>query len=155
MIALRAGNLSAFDAALAAGEDEFVKRRIYLTLERGRDVAVRNLLRRVYVAAGRESRVPLGWFEVAVAVGEKVEGDEVECLIANIIYKVCIPLLLFLNALLPALPTFCLPTLPIICLIIIAAYTTSTSIESPFSLKRTSKTNHNAEHDESLHLPQR
>ncbi|KAL9063928.1 MAG: hypothetical protein Q9157_008030, partial [Trypethelium eluteriae] len=40
---VRRGDLAGFDAALVAGEADFVKRRIYLTLERGRDVAVRNL----------------------------------------------------------------------------------------------------------------
>ena len=49
---IKQGDLSGFDAALAAGEDEFVKRRIYLTLERGRDIALRNLLRKVFVAGG-------------------------------------------------------------------------------------------------------
>lgn len=56
-------------------------------------MALRNLLRKVYVAGGKESRVPLGMFTAAVRVGgngEGVEGDEVECLLANIIYKVCL-----------------------------------------------------------------
>lgn len=57
-------------------------------------MALRNLLRKVYVVGGKESRVPLGMFTAAVRVGgngegvEGVEGDEVECLLANIIYKV-------------------------------------------------------------------
>ena len=36
---IKRGELHAFDLALEEGEDEFVKRRIYLTLERGRDIA--------------------------------------------------------------------------------------------------------------------
>src|SRR5689334_18883608 len=39
---IKRGDLAGFDEALAAGEAEFVRRRVYLTLERGRDIAQRN-----------------------------------------------------------------------------------------------------------------
>ena len=79
-----------------------MKRRIYLTLERGRDIALRNLLRKVYLAGGyegkdgeqiRRTRIPLDEFVAAVRLGSsgdrrRVESDEVECLLANMIYKV-------------------------------------------------------------------
>ncbi|KAJ8607448.1 hypothetical protein MRB53_040298 [Persea americana] len=39
--AIRAGNLQAYNQALERGEEEFVKRRIYLTLERGQDIILR------------------------------------------------------------------------------------------------------------------
>ncbi|RDW87645.1 hypothetical protein BP5796_03339 [Coleophoma crateriformis] len=98
---IKTGDLQGFDAALVAGEDEFVKRRIYLTLERGRDIALRNLLRRVFVAGGfeepkdtntaplRRTRVPVAEFGAAISIGSKetMENDEVECLLANMIYK--------------------------------------------------------------------
>lgn len=101
---IRSGDLRAFDLALQEGEDEFVKRRIYLTLERGRDIALRNLLRKVFIAGGfdelkegettpvRRTRVPVAEFRAAICMGsggELVDTDEVECLIANMIYKVC------------------------------------------------------------------
>jgi hypothetical protein len=99
---IKKGDLSGFDAALIAGEDEFVKRRIYLTLERGRDVALRNLLRKVFIAGGfedakepgapqvRKTRVPVVEFGAAISIGSKetMDNDEVECLLANMIYKV-------------------------------------------------------------------
>lgn len=102
--AIRSGSLSTFDAALAGGEAEFVKRRIYLTLERGRDVCLRNLLRKVFLAAGldeegkRRTRIKVDEFASAIRLGEgmgeddmtngeKLESDEVECLVANMIYK--------------------------------------------------------------------
>jgi hypothetical protein len=85
-----------------AGEDEFVKRRIYLTLERGRDIALRNLLRKVFIAGGfeeakdstsalvRRTRIPVAEFGAAISLGsnERMDNDEVECLLANMIYKV-------------------------------------------------------------------
>jgi len=94
--------LHGFDLALQEGEDHFVKRRIYLTLERGRDIALRNLLRKVFIAGGfeepkaegekavRRTRVPIAEFAAAISLGsqEVLETDEVECLLANMIYKV-------------------------------------------------------------------
>jgi len=99
---IRKGELHAFDLALQEGEDEFVKRRIYLTLERGRDIALRNLLRKVFIAGGfeepksegekpvRRTRVPIAEFAAAISLGSKetLDNDEVECLMANMIYKV-------------------------------------------------------------------
>jgi COP9 signalosome complex subunit 12 len=106
---IKKGDLSGFDNALAEGEPEFVKRRVFLTLERSRDIAVRNLLRRVVLAAGyedlkegqtekdriRKSRIPTSHFAAALKMstassgsGQVVDDDEVECLIANMIYKV-------------------------------------------------------------------
>ncbi|KAL2263498.1 hypothetical protein VTK26DRAFT_6493 [Humicola hyalothermophila] len=97
---IKKGELHQFDLALQEGEDQFVKRRIYLTLERGRDIALRNLLRKVFIARGfeetkegekpvRRSRVPVAEFAAAISLGseEKVDNDEVECLLANMIYK--------------------------------------------------------------------
>jgi hypothetical protein len=102
---IKKGELHAFDLALQEGEDEFVKRRIYLTLERGRDIALRNLCRKVFLAGGfekpkeenaqppRRTRIPLDEFVAAIRLGSqaKLDSDEVECLLANQIYKVSLP----------------------------------------------------------------
>ena len=133
---IKRGDLSGFDSALAQGEEEFVKRRIYLTLERGRDIALRNLFRKVFLLGGfidsggggeeteqaakpRRTRIPIHEFETAIALSmdshnhrlnkndnnnnsklsngtttklsrAKIDRDEVECLLANMIYKVCV-----------------------------------------------------------------
>lgn len=102
---IRKGDLVGFDKAMAAGEEEFVKRRIYLPLERGRDIALRNLFRKVFIAGGfeeskdgqppiRRTRVPVAEFAAALRIGThatartRVDTDEVECLLSNLIYKV-------------------------------------------------------------------
>lgn len=100
---IKRGDLTGFDKALADGEPEFVRRRIFLTLERSRDITLRNLLRKVYLAAGfddlkegqtekdriRKSRIPVAHFAAALRMGgQVVDDDEVECLLANQIYKV-------------------------------------------------------------------
>lgn len=104
--AIRLGSLHDFDAALSAGEPEFVKRRIYLTLERGRDICLRNLLRKVCLHQGWKDdgqmrKVSVSEFVAAVGYserggrplgnGEYLDRDEVECQLANMIYKVCQP----------------------------------------------------------------
>ncbi|KAI1147390.1 PCI domain-containing protein [Nemania diffusa] len=98
--AIKKSDLRAFDVALRDGEDEFIKRRVYLTLERGRDIVLRNLLRKVFIAGGfeeakdgaapvRRTRIPITEFTAAVQMssGEAIDSDEVECLMANMIYK--------------------------------------------------------------------
>lgn len=106
---IKRGDLTGFDKALADGEPELVKRRIFLTMERSRDITLRNLLRKVYLAGGyddlkegqaekdriRKSRVPIANFAAALRMGTAGEGsgqvledEEVECLLANQIYKV-------------------------------------------------------------------
>jgi len=104
--AIRRGNLTDFDAALQAEEEELVRWRIYLTLERGRDIAMRNLLRKVYIVRGLigpqpgdstalRSRVPIAEFKAAITMasgGEAIDPDEVECILANMIYKVGLPM---------------------------------------------------------------
>lgn len=101
---IKKGDLYAFDQALKEGEDEFVKRRIYLPLERAHDTCLRNLLRKVFLAGGfeapnpqapptppmRRTRVPVPEFTAAVRLSSKqdVDSDEVECQLANMIYKV-------------------------------------------------------------------
>ncbi|RYP64233.1 hypothetical protein DL771_008857 [Monosporascus sp. 5C6A] len=97
---IKKGDLRAFDKALQEGEDEFIKRRIYLTLERGRDIALRNLLRKVFIAGGfedakdgaaplRRTRIPVTEFTAAMKLKARddIDADEVECLLANMIYK--------------------------------------------------------------------
>jgi COP9 signalosome complex subunit 12 len=83
-----------------------VRRRVYLALESCRLVVLRNLMRKVFLAGGfepgkdgtppvRRTRIPITEFLAALRVsagGDRaamaVDRDEVECLIANLIYKV-------------------------------------------------------------------
>jgi hypothetical protein len=134
--AIKRASLSGFDEALVTGEPYFVKRRIYLTLERARDIVLRNLLRKVLTAGGYEplkegqteadrvkrTRIPIDEFVAAIrlssgpASGAVLDRDEVECMLANMIYKVCRPLEMHAkhwrkHLLLPSLSTCRLPGL--------------------------------------------
>jgi hypothetical protein len=128
-VAIKKGDLRAFDQALAESENEFVKRRIYLTLERGRDIALRNLLRKVFIAGGfvetkegeppvRRTRVPVAEFTAAIKLsgGEDLDADEVECLLANMIYKVCHILIFCLSCCWKPRAPFHSPDLASLCL---------------------------------------
>ncbi|KAF3913871.1 hypothetical protein ABW21_db0203436 [Orbilia brochopaga] len=87
---IKSGNIREYDEHLAKGEDWFVKKRIFLTLERGRDITLRNLFRKVYLAAGQsKTRIPVDHFRAAVSwkSGVDVESEEVECFLANMMYK--------------------------------------------------------------------
>ncbi|KAI5810314.1 hypothetical protein BZA77DRAFT_335733 [Pyronema omphalodes] len=93
---IKSGNLGAFDAALEENEDEYVRRRIYLTLERARDIALRNLFRRVFLLGDKKTRVPVEEFRRAMGFSvagkeggtrKECEPEEVECLLAGMIYK--------------------------------------------------------------------
>ncbi|KAL2112730.1 hypothetical protein VUR80DRAFT_6612 [Thermomyces stellatus] len=98
---IRRGDLHEFDVALQEGEDVFVKQRIYLALERSRDIAMRNLFRKVFISGGfeepkdgaaplRRTRIPIAEFQAAINLksdGDRIDTDEVECFLANMIYK--------------------------------------------------------------------
>ncbi|KAI9725617.1 MAG: COP9 signalosome (CSN) subunit [Chrysothrix sp. TS-e1954] len=111
---LKRGDLAGFDAALEEGAGVFVRKRVYLTLERGRELAVRNLFRKVFLAGGweevggkrvRRTRVPVEEFRVALNLGSGTRGggdqvmdggvgeevgidrDEAECWVANCVCK--------------------------------------------------------------------
>ena len=103
---IKQGDLVGFDTAMSAGADEFVKRRIYLPLEKGRELTLRNLFRKVFLAGGyeapksgqppiRRTRVPVAEFVAALRIGtrardkSRADFDEVECLLSSLIYKVC------------------------------------------------------------------
>lgn len=106
--------------ALEEHEEVFVKLRIYLALERGRDIALRNLFRKVFIAGGfeeakeqgaaplRRTRVPVAEFQAAINLkseGDRIDTDEVECFLANMIYKVW-SIFLTLLAARPSPPSF-------------------------------------------------
>ena len=107
--AIKLGHLHAFDEALAAVEEDLIRRRIYLTLERTRDICMRNLFRKVFMNAGwdetrdantgevtsklRKTRVFVAEFEAGMKIAYKgseemiMDRDEVECFLTNMIYK--------------------------------------------------------------------
>lgn len=94
--AIRQGDVKAYDLALERLQSTQVGIRggvdvgVWMALERGRQVCVRGLLRGVWVASDKASRIPTSAFLIALhSQGlADIDQDEVECLLANMIYKV-------------------------------------------------------------------
>lgn len=92
--AIRTSSLVAYDAALSSRQLQAVEGGVWLALERAREVVLRGVFKKVWVANGKQSRVSIGDFKAGLVValaggqGEKIESEEVECLVANMIYKV-------------------------------------------------------------------
>ncbi|KAG0024046.1 COP9 signalosome (CSN) subunit [Podila clonocystis] len=88
VIAIKTGNVRMFDEALAMGSSRLVSLGTYLTVERARGVVVRVLFKKVYTAMNKSTKLEVSLFKTALAyVGVDVDEEEVECMLANMIYK--------------------------------------------------------------------
>ncbi|KAF9939442.1 COP9 signalosome (CSN) subunit [Mortierella alpina] len=87
-VAVKTGNLQLFDETLNQGGSRLIGLGTYLTVERSRVVAVRMLFKRVYLLTDRSNKQDVSTFQRALAfVGVVIDDDEVECMLANMIYK--------------------------------------------------------------------
>ncbi|KAJ6615563.1 hypothetical protein B0H10DRAFT_1801123 [Mycena sp. CBHHK59/15] len=86
--AIRKGDIAAFDRALELRETRLVELNLWLTLEKARELCLRGLFRRVWVASAKGTRIPLSMFHCALRIsGIDVAVEEAECLVANMVYK--------------------------------------------------------------------
>ncbi|KAI0032930.1 hypothetical protein K488DRAFT_48729 [Vararia minispora EC-137] len=86
--AIRSGNIRDYDDALNKWELRLIDLNLYLTLEKARELSIRGLFRRVWVASQKSNRVPVAMFHSASRIsGQDVTLDEAECLVANMIYR--------------------------------------------------------------------
>lgn len=88
MNAIRDGNVRAFDEAMESGYTELINRGTFLTIEKARSMVIRTLCRRVY-AIVNSTRISMDTFKQALEfAGLDVDMEEVECMLAVLIYKV-------------------------------------------------------------------
>ncbi|PFH50136.1 hypothetical protein AMATHDRAFT_75767 [Amanita thiersii Skay4041] len=86
--AIRKGDIAAFDRALESRERRLLELNLWLTLEKARDVCMRGLFRRVWVATDKSSRIPISLFHSSLRVsGVNASLEESECFVANMIHK--------------------------------------------------------------------
>lgn len=91
--ALRCGSIQSFDAALLANQYNFIQAGTYLLLEKLRNSVYRRLLKRVALIwaqhnPAKASQVQISWFQRALEwQGEQPDYAEVECIVANLIYR--------------------------------------------------------------------
>ncbi|KAF4601868.1 COP9 signalosome (CSN) subunit [Pleurotus pulmonarius] len=86
--AIRAGDIASFDSALEKWEHRLLELNLWLTIERARELCIRGLFRRVWVAADKGSRISISMFHASLRIsGVDVPQEEAECYVANMIYK--------------------------------------------------------------------
>lgn len=85
--AIKRGDLAAYTHLMDEFRVTFIHHGVYLVLEQARSIAYRNLFRRVYLIQDT-SRLNLVSFQVALeSLGEVISVEEVECIVANLIYQ--------------------------------------------------------------------
>ncbi|KAK0190618.1 hypothetical protein F5146DRAFT_1137436 [Armillaria mellea] len=88
LTAIRTGDVSGYDRALDHHEKTLLDLNLWITLEKARELCLRGLFRRVWVASQKGSRVPISMFYSSLKISDiDVEEEEAECLVANMIYK--------------------------------------------------------------------
>ena len=83
------GDLKTFDEILEKHQKSFIKMGIYLVLEQMKNIVYRSLFKRVYNISGCNTRLNLNTFEIAMKwLGDhNITLDEIECILANLIYQ--------------------------------------------------------------------
>ncbi|KAI9064811.1 hypothetical protein FKP32DRAFT_1610940 [Trametes sanguinea] len=86
--AIRTGDIKSYDEALDRFEKRLVDLNLYLTIEKARELCIRGLFRRVWIASDKSSRIPVSMFHAALQIANQdVSTAEAECLVANMIFK--------------------------------------------------------------------
>lgn len=85
--ALRRGDLRGFNRALDAHQALFIAHGTYLILEKLKVLVYRNLFKKIHLLLGKH-QIQLAYFARALRWLEvPMEMDEIECVLANLIYK--------------------------------------------------------------------
>ncbi|EKM79970.1 hypothetical protein AGABI1DRAFT_120015 [Agaricus bisporus var. burnettii JB137-S8] len=86
--AIRKGDLSGFDRALDAAEHTLLGLNVWLTLEKAREICMRSLFRRAWIASDKSTRMPILVFYVSLKIsGIEITLEEAECFVANMIHR--------------------------------------------------------------------
>ncbi|KAI8997447.1 hypothetical protein BDB01DRAFT_713422 [Pilobolus umbonatus] len=86
--AIKAGNVKAFNVALAHSEALLIRQGTYFAIEKAESIAIRQLFRKVFIILGCNTRIPIQKFNDALDFeGLKIEIEEAEWMLANMIFK--------------------------------------------------------------------
>ncbi|KAF9450179.1 hypothetical protein P691DRAFT_726604 [Macrolepiota fuliginosa MF-IS2] len=86
--AIKNGDLAAYDRALDNAEHKLLELNLWLTLEKARELCMRSLFRRAWIATDKGTRIPISMFYVSLKIsGIDTTQEEAECFVANMIYK--------------------------------------------------------------------
>ena len=85
--AVRRGDLKNFENILSSNQRSLIRAGVYLVLEQAKIIAYRCLAKRIY-SITESTRINLASFESAMQwMGEDVDLDEIECILANLIFQ--------------------------------------------------------------------
>ncbi|WVR04618.1 hypothetical protein IAU60_001629 [Kwoniella sp. DSM 27419] len=86
--AIRSGDVREYDERLDWAQMRLVGMSTYLVVERAREGCLRMLFKKAWIASDRSTRIPISTFRLALELhGVEVDSDEVECMVANMIYR--------------------------------------------------------------------
>ena len=96
--ACKEGNLRLFSSEMKRYEQKFIASGVYLMMEKLRMVTLRNLFKRIHIALGEEPKIDLAQILPLLREQEEeldpeeededhMDMDDLECLVANLIYK--------------------------------------------------------------------
>jgi hypothetical protein len=95
VMALRMGNLRTFNDTLYRFQDQFIRRGTfrrgtYLLLEKCKTICYRNLFKRIFTIM-QKHQLPLDYVAKSFKwLGISIDLDEVECILANLIFRGCV-----------------------------------------------------------------
>lgn len=83
---MSSGDLRAFNAHKEAHQSLYIQQGVYLIVERAKTIVYRNLFRKLHglISSNRLSLVAMA--AALTAAGAEVDVDELECILANLIY---------------------------------------------------------------------
>jgi nuclear mRNA export protein PCID2/THP1 len=85
--AVKRGDLRNFELILSRNQRSLIRIGVYLVLEQAKIIAYRCLAKRIY-SITESTRLNLASFEAAMQwMGEDVDLDEIECILANLIFQ--------------------------------------------------------------------
>lgn len=87
VMAIRRGDLRTFHQTLHENQDEFIRKGTYLLLEKCKTVCHRNLFKRVHLITGLHQLPLLHVVKAIKWLGIDMDLDEVECILANLIFR--------------------------------------------------------------------
>ncbi|CAD6564634.1 MAG: COP9 signalosome (CSN) subunit [Tremellales sp. Tagirdzhanova-0007] len=86
--AIKSGDVREYDERLEWAQPRLVGMSSYLVVERAREGCLRMLFKKAWIASDKSTRVPISTFRTALKLhGVEAEGEEVECMVANMIYR--------------------------------------------------------------------
>lgn len=86
-LAVKAGNIGAFNEVLEANRVAFIHHGVYLVLENVRALVYRSLFRRIYLITNN-TRINLYHLQLSLEIqNENISIEEIECIVASLIYQ--------------------------------------------------------------------